>query len=209
MNNGIKFPSGLILAAGFSGRMGTNKALLSFNETSSFIENIARSMLIVGCPHVYIVINSLISEYIKKNNIRVSDKIILLVNDKPELGRFRSIKIGLKEAVNCDIFIHNCDNPFCKPALLNELYNLLDDHSYVVPVFNNRGGHPVLISNFVRQHLVSITEDNANLKNVLLSFNKIIYNTSDNSILVNINTPKDYLLFMKAQKKKFFDNMKY
>lgn len=197
MNKNIVFPSAIILAAGLSERMGENKAILPFNKTSNFVENIANSMIEAGCEKIIVVINSVSFEIINRNILFKNSKILIAVNDMPELGRFRSLKIGLKMLKEKNVFVHNCDNPFCKPSLLKDLFVLLDEKNYVVPIYKNKGGHPILLSNYICKNLVNINEDNANLKKILLNFNKKELMTTDNKILFNINTPEDYNVFIR------------
>jgi len=195
MKNGLYCYSAIILAAGTSGRMGQHKALLKFDDNNTFIDNIINSMIEANCK-IYVVVNPSIKEYFK--NYRVPINVI--VNDKPELGRARSLKLALKEINGtADIFIHNCDNPYCNLNLLRKMYNVLEEDSYVVPVFKNKGGHPILISKTLHKYLLNI-DDNANLKKVLLDFKKIKIETNDDKILFNINTLEEYNLFLEINK---------
>ncbi len=200
MNKNNIFPSAIILAAGLSERMGKHKALLAFNDNTNFVQHIAESMIAAGCNNIIVVTNPVLFNFFNENNILNNTKIKIVVNDKPELGRFRSIKIGLKMIGDNNVFIHNCDNPFCSHFLLKDLFLVLNKKSYVVPLYNDKGGHPILLSKFICNYLLKIEADDVNLKKILSQFIKKEVITTDNKILFNVNTPEDYNTFVQIQK---------
>jgi len=192
------FPDILILAAGFSGRMGTHKALLQYDENTNFIEKIIGSYYDAGAENVTIVTNpDLFYKFDAELKIKYP-RIKVVENKYPETGRFGSIKAGLKGmAGDNHFFISNCDNPFCNPELLMGMLNVLEPCSYVVPVYKTSGGHPVLIAKTLKQNLLDVTAADSNLKEVLKPFKKIELLTDDATVLFNINTPDDYSSFLK------------
>ncbi len=90
------------------------------------------------------------------------------------------------------MFIHNVDNPFVNHKLLSLLLENIHDYDYVVPTFNNRGGHPILISKKVLKDIIAENGHNLNLKDYLSIYKKKTVNVDDEKILINVNSKEDY-----------------
>ncbi|MEI6435931.1 MAG: NTP transferase domain-containing protein [Bacteroidota bacterium] len=182
-----KSVSAIITAAGSSGRMGSAKALLRHASGSSFARYLLNCFGLYGCNPVILVV----SEELDVPELR-SGSHQLAVNHHPELGRSHSIHIGLQyvpEGSAC--FIHNVDNPFLSPELLDELIRKSHPDSYTVPVYQKHGGHPILpgsgVVDFMR-NLDQITD----FRELLNGFTRIEIPWRDKQILWNVNTPEDY-----------------
>ena len=64
-----------------------------------------------------------------------------------------------------------------------------------MPVYLSKGGHPVLISSEIIRYIKE-TEDIANLRNLLNRFERREVKVDRTDVLVNINTPEDYDLYV-------------
>ena len=125
-------------------------------------------------------------------------KINLVINNKPENGRFPSIKLGLNSlSKNENCFIHNIDNPGIGKNLLNSMTGILKPKSFVVPVFKGKGGHPILLSKEICSFLQKQSAEDLNLKQLLSGFEKTELPTTNENVLLNINTREDYIKFKK------------
>jgi molybdenum cofactor cytidylyltransferase len=183
-------PDCLLLSSGQSGRMGQHKAYLSFSEKESFLEHIINVYLESGIQKIYIVIHP---EMKISNGLAGMKELRFIVNQYPEKGRLRSIQSGLhamKESRCC--YIQNIDNPFIDPSLLQNLARQLGNEDYVSPVYNNRGGHPILISSKVINYIAGLTNYTQTLQDVLKLFKRSDMIVESPSILININTPEEY-----------------
>jgi len=180
----------VIPAAGLSGRMGKDKALLPYGNGLCFAENLIKSFSDYGCKPVVLVVNETFDGVLLRNG-----DFIPVVNHKLNLGRSYSIHLGLqlipKEA-SC--FIHNIDNPFIEKKLLGNLLEAIDDDSYSVPVFKGKGGHPVLLGKSVTEHIRQ-QAFSMDFREELKKFHRIEIPWPDKRILWNINTPEDYIRF--------------
>jgi len=187
-------PAVVILAAGKSERMGNPKYALRFDEQNTFLEQIIYEYKKFGCRQIIVVMNS---EGIRSKLTQklIKEKIAVFVeNSNPDKGRFLSVKLGLNSIKgDMPVIIHNVDNPFVNNATLELLINQLKPSSYCVPMCNDRGGHPVLISSEIKFVFLEIKNNKTILKNVLADFNRINVEVYDERVLRNINTIEDYL----------------
>jgi molybdenum cofactor cytidylyltransferase len=181
----------VIPAAGTSERMGTAKAWLKLADGTAFVENILNVYSRVGAHPVVLVVN----QYFDAGNANLGG-VVRVVNDRLDLGRIHSIRMGLKhipESRRC--FIHNIDNPFIQPQLLMQLLNSAVDGSYVMPVYEGRGGHPVLLSKEVIAELVN-NDHLHDFREALKKFKRVEVPCDDPEILLNLNTPGDHRNFI-------------
>ena len=177
----------IIAAAGSSIRMGTPKALLKHHSGTSFARYLLNCFGLYGCKPVTLVAHAEIDiPEIRQGSHQ------MVVNRQSELGRSYSIQLGLQNVpAGSACFIHNVDNPFLSPELLDELVKNLNPDAYTVPVYHGTGGHPVLLGERVVKHLQSL-ERLTDFRELLGKFNRIEVPWPDESPLLNINTPEDY-----------------
>ncbi len=181
----------IVLAGGFSSRMLKPKFLLEFNK-KTFIENIVEQYIRQNCKQLIIVINSKYIHLLHFLNLP-EDKVQIVVNKYPEKERFYSIQCGLKALKQKEqVFLHDVDNPFVNHFTINALIRSIKNYDFAVPTFNNRGGHPVLLSKKPIEDIVSEQNTNQNLKFYLKQYQRINVPVNDKKILVNINTQDDY-----------------
>lgn len=186
--------SAIILSAGNSSRMGTQKALLQFDENQTFIRKISETYLLAGIEQVIVVVNAELDVLIKKTISPLSEKIILVINAKPELGRFYSLQTGIKNLQPGNYcFFQNIDNPFTSAKLLSELIIYKDAADVIMPAFRGKTGHPVLIGPSVIFKIFSEPDPGRRIDLFLKKQNVKTIDTSDQNILVNINSQEDYL----------------
>lgn len=180
----------LVLSGGLSQRMRSHKALLPFSKNETFIEHIINVYQRAGIEKVIVVLNKAIQTDILKSERK---NIQWIVNDSQEKGRLYSIQLGLSCATETDfVFIQDVDNPFVTAELIHQLIASSEKGDYITPIFNNKGGHPVLISSEVRQGILDRKNDGKSLREVLSDFERFKVNTSDECIHRNINTMEDY-----------------
>ena len=186
----------IILSAGSSVRMGENKALLKFDANQTFLQKITETYLQAGIEQVIVVVNSALFKLIIASNFILPEKLLLEINDKPELGRFYSLQTGIKQlkpGKSC--FFQNIDNPYTSEKLLRELIIHKDEADLLMPVFQKKSGHPVLISQSVIKEIIKMRDSDLRIDLFLKRFEIKKIETSDPNILVNINSPEEYLQF--------------
>jgi len=187
-------PDALLLAAGESIRMGRHKALLRFDERNTFLEQCLAVFVAFGCENIVIVMNESLSKSIKEVQLKIPENCILCVNPKPSEGRFSSVLTGLQQLkCNKPLFIHNVDNPFVSLNVLEQLSSSLKESDYAVPVYEDMGGHPLLVSARLARILKNEKDITINLKSFLKEFQKQTVSVTDRKVLANINDEKNYL----------------
>jgi molybdenum cofactor cytidylyltransferase len=185
--------SAIILSAGNSERMGGHKALLQFDSGRTFLQKITETYLLSGIDQVIVVVNSELFQLIKESNLTLSEKVLLIIHDRPELGRFYSLQTGIKFLKPGNFcFFQNIDNPFTTEELLSELMLYKDEADVLIPTFTNRSGHPVLTSPQVVQEIIAVRDFELRIDAFLKQFSEKRIGISDPKILLNINSPEEY-----------------
>ncbi|MDP2237237.1 MAG: nucleotidyltransferase family protein [Bacteroidales bacterium] len=187
-------PDALLLAAGESVRMGQHKALLIFDERNTFLEQCLEVFDAFGCENIIIVMNESLRVKTSELQLKMPVNSILCVNSKPSDGRFSSILTGLQPLkCNKPLFIHNVDSPFVSVNVLEQLSSSLKESDYAVPVYEDMGGHPLLVSARLARILKNEKNITINLKTFLKEFQKQTVSVTDRKVLANINDKKNYL----------------
>ena len=140
--------STIILSSGLSERMGQPKALLKWDQSTTFIEKIINEFLKAGSESVICMINEITEPFCKK--MIVPQNVKFIVNHHPDWGRFYSIRTGLNEVKDSNFcFVHNVDNPFVSLEAINKLLAKRNPDAWCSPVYMEKGGHPVLLPNSI------------------------------------------------------------
>ncbi|MEI6172166.1 MAG: NTP transferase domain-containing protein [Bacteroidota bacterium] len=182
----------IIPAAGNSGRMGRQKALLSFGNGMNFAAYLVGFLEAYGCDPVVLVVND---EFDLARLPKISHPPV--INNMVSLGRFFSIQLGLQQIPKgSSCFIHNVDNPFLEKDLLDRMISAAAEDHFVVPVYQGQAGHPVLLGSKVVAGMLQ-KDPAGNFREILSGFTRVDVPCSDDRILWNINTPDDYTAFLR------------
>lgn len=188
----------VILAAGYSQRLTRPKALLLFDRTRTFLEKIVYEYLKFGCNEIVVTLNEQTIQAMDENLFeRIGEVAKIIVNKHPDYGRFYSLQLGCKEVSEYDFcFMQNIDNPFVNQNVLQLLFNERSRSGYAAPVYEGKGGHPVLLSNPIVKAALEEKNLETNIKDFIGLFERIECEAPDGFVLVNINTPQDYEKFL-------------
>lgn len=183
----------IVLNSGLSVRMGFPKQLLRFDDKHTFIETILEKYQDAGITLLRCVVNKDFPITISDNDLLQKLNVEFVINEHYNLGRSYSALLGLKSIPpDCNCFISNIDNPFIYPGLLKQMMHVLLPETFVVPCFEGKGGHPILLSKEIVNALIKQDNYQLSLKELLKDFKRINLNCEDDSIHVNINTPEEY-----------------
>lgn len=182
----------VILAAGNSERMGSCKFLLQLKNGKSFLKNIIDAFSGAGFQKISVVTQQKYLQDVQQACKGASMEIQFAVNNHPEKERFYSLQLGLRMMPDIEFcFIHNADSPFIDEAVLNSLFAHRREADVIIPEFNNKGGHPVLINRNVIDQLISLPE-NTILRDALMNFRRAKVRMKNRLVTVDIDTPEDY-----------------
>jgi molybdenum cofactor cytidylyltransferase len=185
MNKNINITA-LILAAGQGSRIGMPKWQLKFNG-KSFLEIIKTKLTASGVDNTFCVY--------RENSKPTTSSLNYIINKTPELGMFSSIYYGTEKIKEADgILIWPVDHPFVELETLSKLIDAfkLNSNSIVKPIYNNRGGHPIILPEKIFKK-IKTTDYDGGLRQFLNGIKPEYFNvnTNDPNILRNVNTPKD------------------
>ncbi len=175
--------------------MGSPKFLLKMPDSTSFLESLVHQYADFGCAKIVVVLSKEGAQLIKDEPQNLPSQTIITINTHIELGRFYSIKTGLKQLNTESVFIHNIDNPYANNTVLEQIYKAKLEGEVIKPVINGKGGHPVLISKSVCNYLLNEKNNDQNFKVTLNSFHTKNVKVEDKTVLLNINTYDEYLEF--------------
>ncbi len=184
---------GLIVAAGYSSRMGTFKPLLPLGE-KTVIEAAVDSLRFGGIHDIRVIVGYRAAElYPVLESLPVS----IIDNPNYAAGMFSSVITGLKTFANDaeGFLLLPGDNPLIRKRSIKDLLQTYRQTGAAVtyPVFNNQRGHPPLISSKCFADILS--DDGAyGLRKILERFDSdsMDIGVADQGILLDIDTMEDY-----------------
>ena len=189
----------ILLAAGDSKRMGTPKGLLEFKEEPFVLYQIEK-LKSIGFNEIIIVLGRSMDEYFKAIPEIKNHNIV--INPHPERGIFSSIQCGLETISEnrTGVFIL----PIDVPCPLDNVWKKMLDTSYssnvnvVVPSFEGKKGHPVLLLSDFKNHILTCSSDSRldfEIRKQEKQQKVKIISVKDSTILLNLNTIEDWNAF--------------
>ena len=194
---------GLILAAGESSRMGTDKALLPWPPQAAgqptketFLSAAIRS-LTLSTDFVLIVAGR--NEAVLAP-IAYANGASLIMNPDPSRGQFSSLQVGLHEVLNRGrdaAVITLVDRPPVSTAtvlILRDAYESAPQNIWtVVPELSGKHGHPYLLGRELIEAFLQASPT-ANARDIEHRYQEHIQYVAVNDpfVALNINTPEDY-----------------
>jgi len=184
--------SGIVLAAGEGKRIGRTKALLEING-KSFLEMVESSLKKVGCKPI-IVVGGANANEVEDLSIKLGVNFVL--NKNWQSGQFSSLKAGISSQRSTleGIIITLVDHPFVS----TETYELLCESfiknpgKIVIPVYNNRWGHPIIIPSVIIKKVIKASAQ-SNLREIIKASQDLIVllPVNDRGVLQDIDTYED------------------
>jgi len=171
----------IILAAGESKRMGRPKLLLPFGD-NTIIETIVNNAIESKADEVLVVLGSgaeNIAEKIKRKHAKTS------VNPNFRQGMLSSIQWGfesLPEDTRAALVMLG-DQPMVSSSVIDKVMDAYEqtEKSIVLPVYNKRRGHPILIDMKHRKEMKQLSPD--------VGLRALVHNHTDDILEVAVDTP--------------------
>jgi molybdenum cofactor cytidylyltransferase len=202
----VRAPSfaGVILAAGESSRMGTDKALLPWPPLASgqslardtFLSAAIRS-LALATDFTFVVAGkneSLLAPIVYANGAS------LVVNPDPARGQFSSLQEGLHEVLNRGrdaAIVTLIDRPPASIVAIQTLRGAFEasgDATWaIIPEFSGKRGHPIVLGREMIEAFLRASPDSTARDVLAQHQDRLRYIAVDDPfIALNINTPEEY-----------------
>ena len=184
----------VILAAGYSSRMGQPKALLKIKHTN-FHDAILEKLRTRPFDPLITIVGTSGPEIISSS--RAGEQHIFITNPQADRGQLSSLQCALNrfaaDVAGCLMVL--VDHPLVKTETYGELYQRICEmpQRIIIPVYNNKGGHPVY---FGRQYFDALLEAPLakGARFVVEKYKDNVYRlpVQDAGVLIDIDTPADY-----------------
>ncbi|MDF2614463.1 MAG: molybdenum cofactor cytidylyltransferase [Clostridia bacterium] len=148
--------SAIIMASGYSNRMGKDKLLLEYRG-KTLLQQTLDTVLKCDFYQVILVIRQ--KEMLQLKN---SNTLKVIENKKAYRGMSESIKLGLKYADACDGYMFlTIDQPLLGSTMVNKLLQSFDEdkNDIIVPRHMGKKGSPVIFPSRFKQELMSLEGD--------------------------------------------------
>jgi molybdenum cofactor cytidylyltransferase len=184
----------VILAAGESRRMGTPKMLLPFNG-STMIESVFCNVTRSKVDKTIIVTGAEKESLEKLTGIHPA---VLCYNDNYKDGMLSSVKCGFRRVPigTRAVMVFQGDQPLITTHVINSVIRayLSSDKGIVIPVYNNKRGHPVLIDNKYKNEIEILSKETG-LRSLAYKFPDDVLEvlTDEPGILRDFDTYDQYL----------------
>ena len=190
----------IVLAAGESRRMGTQKLLLPFGD-ATVIESVVLTALASRVDRVLVVLGA------DKDDVREELEplgIDLVVNDNFAEGMLSSVQAGfaaLPPAAEAAVVMLS-DQPFLPAGVVDAVVEAFrrSGKGIVVPAFQGRRGHPVLIGLKYHDEVLALDPTDG-LRRLMRAHPDDIFEAAveDANILRDMDVPEDYANELKRR----------
>lgn len=178
----------IIMASGFSKRMGVNKLLLEYKGIP-IIDHVFKEISKVEFNQIVVV-----SQY--KEILTIGEKygFITVYNENAHIGQSESIKLGILNSSKCDGYMFFVgDQPLIDNIQIKKILSVFEKNKdcIVIPMSNGRRGNPVVFPYEKKEELLMLKYDEKG-KNVINTSKKIKYIDVSENMLFDIDTQDDF-----------------
>lgn len=189
----MRHVSAILLAAGRSSRMGRLKGLLPWEGKPLIAWQITQLQL--SLVDEIVVVLGYEAEYYER--VIQPYRVLSVLNTDYNEGKTTSIIQGLK-AIGPQteaILVVAVDQPLRKQTVNRMIQHMSHTRkAIVIPVYENKRGHPVLFSAVLKKELLQISENTQGLKRIIRTHYEQIseLHIDDAWVSYNFNRPSDY-----------------
>lgn len=174
--------AGLVLAAGESSRMGRDKALLLYRG-QTFLGAVVGQLRAAGIERIAVVLGYHAEQIRSAVDL---EGVEAVVNRDYRLGQTSSLQAGLRALDAPDleaVVLCLVDHPAVSSEVIQKLVSSFRQSSaaVVIPTFEGRRGHPVLISRALFRELIAL--------DIFQGANTVIRRYSDATQFVDVQDP--------------------
>ena len=189
----------ILLAAGESRRMGQLKALLPW-QGDTLLGCQVSSLLQAGISQVVVVLGHKRDRLLPLLEGR--DRVVSVFNPDYQAGKTTSIKTGIKAVLRSPqaaaaqtLVLLNVD----QPRTAETISTLLSRHEssdclITIPVFQGKGGHPLILDCSLLPELLEIAEASQGIRAVVRKHEERLHRVEVDTpeVLWDLNTPEQY-----------------
>ena len=183
----------IVLSAGCSTRMGTQKLLLPFGK-NTVVSHIVNQFIESEVEETYVVTGHQAEQVTEE----LSDKPVTIIHNPIYMtGMLSSVRAGVGNISSKyeAMIIALGDQPSVTTKLVNEIVRCYSEtrERIIIPEYNGKRGHPLLLSTtFINEILTNF--DDVGLRGLLRVHENEIYgmNVSDSSVISDMDYPEDY-----------------
>jgi molybdenum cofactor cytidylyltransferase len=186
--------AGLILAAGESSRMGTPKATLAYRG-QTFLESIVKTLRSAGLERIVVVLGHQAEDIQRQVKIEPAQVVI---NPDYRSGQTSSLQAGLRALVADDleaVLLCLVDHPAVSEATVARVVASFRQCGtpVVIPTYQGRRGHPVLLGRQVFEELLGLSGD-AGADSVVRRHRRATQyvEVEDEGVVIDVDDPEDY-----------------
>ncbi|MHB8276994.1 MAG: nucleotidyltransferase family protein [Candidatus Humimicrobiaceae bacterium] len=184
--------SAIVMASGFSKRMGKNKLLCELNG-KSIVERVLD--IVAQCSLFECIV---VTQYVEILGFAKKRNMHAVYNEHPQLGQSTSIKLGVENAQNVDGYaFFLADQPLLSPvtvAMLAEAF-INNPEKIVVPRYVQKTGSPVFFPASLSNKLLVISGDYGGRSVICKYPDRVIYADIDEEMEAFDIDDEDDLLF--------------
>jgi molybdenum cofactor cytidylyltransferase len=186
--------AGLILAAGESSRMGTDKAMLAYRG-QTFVEAIVQTLREADIQRIIVVLGHHAEEIQRHAKIEAAQVVI---NPDYRSGQKSSLQVGLRALLADDveaILLCLVDHPAVAAETVRKIVATFRQSGapVVIPTYQDRRGHPVLIGWQVFDELLALASD-AGADSVVRRYRPATHfvEVEDEGVVMDVDDPESY-----------------
>lgn len=192
----MKKVDGIILAAGFSRRMGKDKLLLPFED------EVVVKKIIDTCKKSDISKIIMVYRNWKVGQIGKEEEVMTVRNKRAYLGQSESVKEGLRHSFAEGYLFLAADQPMLSKDTINDLIGIFrgTDSGIIVPSHCGQVQMPILFSADFRDELMDIEGENGGAEIIRENRHKVHwYRIKDPLEVADIDTMDQYLDLIKRK----------
>lgn len=189
--------SAVILASGYSNRMGRNKLLLPYKK-KPIVEHVIDAIL--SCNFSNII---LVGRDVEVINIGKRKNIKTVINSNATNGQSESVKLSINNLPNTDGYMFfTGDQPLIELETIELLLHKFNQNNnfIIVPKHKEKKGTPVIFPKEFKQELLSLEGDTGGRVIINNNLDKVIFvDLPKEHVLFDIDTPDDYKTLISMQ----------
>lgn len=186
----------VVLAAGASRRMGRLKPLLDFDGRTC-LDLVLEACGGSGSRSVILVLGHEAGWIC--TNCRLGPEVLVALNDRPERGQMSSVQTGLRALTGMEegFYIFPVDHPLVEARDLERLGEAFRGReagkSIVIPTFEGRRGHPILLALEHREAIRTLSDETPLHGHIRIHEDQIVHVPVENEgVVMRMNTDEEY-----------------